>query len=317
MNCNLVVTLVLACAALLCGAQELTPVMPPRDTTAVITTTPVDVTPASNIRPTTVDQRPAATTDVNPGNRLTLSADQLRAYNQDIPTTAASAMPRMTFDVNPYSRAWHSSGVITRVGSGYLMGAGGYNVYPGMGNMATGSVSLLLPMGDRMTMTAGLTGNKYHLDRDAWNSFGVFGNVSYRLTDRLSLNAFGQYYGNQQFHSMASMALMAGTSYGGTLGVRVSDDFSLNVGARRLYDPYTGRWQTLPVVQPTFNLFGNPISFDAGPLLLQALNALFDIGSGYSDSYYDAREVRVSPGAVMDAGYNPNSPVRIPDALRK
>lgn len=258
-------------------------------------------------------------TDINPGNRLTLSADSLGAYNQDIPMgRVSSSMPRMTFDVNPYSRAWHSSGVITRVGGGYLMGACGYDVYPGMGNMATGSVSLLMPMGERMTVTAGVTGNKYHFDRNAWNSFGVYGHVSYRLNDRLSLNAFGQYYGNQPFHSMASMAFVSGSSYGGTLGVRVSDDFHLDVGVRRIYDPYTGRWQTLPVVQPVFNLWGNPISFDAGPLLYQVLGALFDIRNSYSDDYhYDARDVRVGSGAAFDAGYNANSPVRIPDVFRK
>ena len=71
------------------------------------------------------------------------------------------------------------------------------------------------------------------------------------------------------------MPFMAGSSYGGTLGWRASDSFSLDMGARRIYDPYTGTWRTLPIVQPTFSLFVAPISFDAGPLIYQVLEYMF------------------------------------------
>ena len=143
-----------------------------------------------------------------------------------------------------------------------------------MGNMASASVAFTMPMGDRFPSHGRRDGSKYHFDRTAWNDYGVFGNASFRLNDRLSLNAFGQYYINQQFHSVAAMPFLGSSSYGGTLGWRASDKFSLDVGARRLYDPYTGRWRTLPVVQPTINLFGAPISFDAGPLDLPVAGQL-------------------------------------------
>ena len=217
----------------------------------------------------------------------------------------------------PAHRRVPLSSRITRVGNGYLTGSGSHTTYPGMGNMASASVAYTMPMGDRFQITAGLTGSKYHFDRAAWNDYGVFGNASFRLNDRLSLNAFGQYYVNQRYHSVAAMPFLGSSSYGGTLGWRASDSFSLDVGARRIYDPYTGQWRTLPVVQPTINLFGAPISFDAGPLIYQLLDNLLGNGKNNRD-WGDPRYRPVTvPNAISNQpGFNPNSPVPIPDAFR-
>ena len=276
---------------------------------------PTSITPATPISPTFNANLPTAA-DLRLDYRMSRLTDSLAIYQQDWRNNRMSALPQFRYDTNPYSRDWSSGGVIARVGGGYLTGAGSHTTYLGMGNMSSASVAFTMPMGDRFQVTAGLTGSKYHFDRNAWNDYGVFGNASFRLNDRLSLNAFGQYYVNQRYHSIAAMPFL-GSSYGGTLGWRASDNFSLDVGARRIYDPYTGRWRTLPVVQPTINLFGAPISFDAGPLIYQLLDNLF--GSGKKDrDWGDPRYRPVSaPGAVISQpGYNPNSPVPIPDAFR-
>ena len=207
--------------------------------------------------------------------------------------------------------------MITRVGSGYLTGSGSHTTYPGMGDMASASVAFTMPMADRFQLTTGVTGSKYHFDRDVWNDYGVFANASFRLNNRFSLNAFGQHYVNQQYHSVAAMPFLGSSSYGGTLGWRASDNFSLDVGARRIFDPYTGTWRTLPVVQPTINLFGAPISFDAGPFIYQILDYM--LGSGKKSSKWDDpryRPVNVPNAVTTQPGFNPNSPVPIPDAFR-
>ena len=260
-------------------------------------------------------QQPTAG-DFKPNFSISHPQDTLAMYRQEWKDNGLLDLPRFNYDTNPYSRDWSSGGVITRVGSGYLVGAGSHTTYPGMGNMATANVALTMPLGDRLTVTAGVTGSKYHFDRDAWNDYGVFGNASLRLNERFTLNAFGQYYVNQQFHSVAVMPFLGSASYGGTLGWRASDNFSLDVGARRLYDPYTGQWRTLPVVQPTFNLLDAPISFDAGPLIYQALKHMF--GGKHSRDWGDPRYRPVTvPSAVTNQpGFNPNSPVPIPDAFR-
>lgn len=275
---------------------------------------PSVVFPATNIKPSFKANLPK-TADLQLDHNNPLD-DSLAIYHEDW-RMSQPALPRFTFDTNPYSRDWASSGLITRVGHGYLTGAGSHTTYPGMGDMASASVAFTMPMGDRLQVTAGVTGSKYHFDRSAWNDYGVFGNASFRLNDRLSLNAFGQYYVNQQFHSVAAMPFLGSSSYGGTLGWRASDNFSLDVGARRIYDPYTGQWRTLPVVQPTFNLFGAPISFDAGPLIYQVLDYMF--GSGKSKRDWDDpryRPVNIPNPVSSQPGFNPNSPVSIPDPFR-
>ncbi len=276
---------------------------------------PTTITPASNIKPTFNANLPTVA-DLKLDFRIITLADSLAFYQQERPNYKPT-LPHFSFDTNPYSRDWSSSGIITRVGAGYLSGSGSHLTYPGLGDMASASVAFTMPMGERLQVTAGVTGSKYHFDRNAWNDYGVFGNASYRLNDRLSLNAFGQYYVNQQFHSVAAMPFLGSSSYGGTLGWRASDNFSLDVGARRIYDPYTGRWRTLPVIQPTLNLLGAPISFDAGPLLYQVLEYMF--GSGKKSR--DWGDPRYRPVGVPDAirnqpGFNPNSPVPIPDVFR-
>lgn len=276
---------------------------------------PLGITPATNIKPTFNAELPTAA-DLNLNNRFDGMADSLAVYQQDWRSGYGSNMPRFRYDTNPYGRDWASGGVITRLGAGYLTGSGSHTTYLGMGNMASASVAYTMPLGDRFQFTAGVTGSKYHFDRSAWNDYGVFGNASFRLNDHFSLNAFGQYYVNQRFHSVAAMPFLGSSSYGGTLGWRASDNFSLDVGARRIYDPYTGQWRTLPVVQPTINLFGAPISIDAGPWLYQALENLFG-----GKKNYDWGDPRYRPVTVPDAvrnqpGFNANSPVPIPDAFR-
>lgn len=275
---------------------------------------PTAITPATNIKPTFNANLPTAA-DLHLDYSKNFS-DSIAIYQPDW-NHNPTPLPQFRYDTNPYSRDWSSGGVITRVGNGYITGSGSHTTYLGMGNMANASVAFTMPMGDRFQVTAGLTGSKYHFDRMAWNDYGVFGNASFRLNDRLTLNAFGQFYVNQQYHTVAAMPFLGSSSYGGTVGWRASDFFSLDMGARRVYDPYTGTWRTLPVVQPTLNLFGAPISFDAGPLIYQLLDNLLG-GNNKDRDWGDPRYRPVTvPNAISNQpGFNPNSPVPIPDAFR-
>lgn len=245
--------------------------------------------------------------------------DSLRAYDRmdlkmgySFPT---HSMRDYNFVMDPYSRNWSSAGVIANVGTGYLAGAGGYTAMPGLGNVGTASVSFTQPMGERLVVTAGLSGNKYHFGNAAWNSYGVFGNASYRLNDRLTLNAFGQYYRNPMLGSVAAMPYMQDTRYGGTLGIKMSETVSLDVGAQRYYDPYLRQWKTVPIVAPTVTVMGQPLSLDVGGLLYQVLDYVFGGskgGNGYGSHLPDFKQGQ----GPVPAGFNPNSPIRIPDALR-
>ena len=316
-----IIIIVMALVALIGVAQENQPLRLQFDQSKIspqftMPQLPATALPATNLKPT-FNANPPTAADLKLEFKASRLTDSLAIYQQDWHSNPGASLPHFRYDTNPYSHDWSSSGVITRIGGGYLTGAGSHTTYPGMGNTTSASVAFTMPMGDRLSVTAGVTGSKYHFDRMAWNDYGVFGNASFRLSDRFSLNAFGQYYVNQQFHSIAAMPFLGSSSYGGTLGWKASDKFSLDVGARRLYDPYTGKWLTMPIVQPTINLLGAPISFDAGPLIYQVLNNLFGGGKNNRD-WGDPRYRPVTaPGAVLSQpGYNPNSPVPIPDAFR-
>ena len=220
------------------------------------------------------------------------------------------------FVMDPYGGDYSSGGVIASVGRGYLYGSSSFTARPALGNVGSATVSLTHPLGDNVSLTAGVSGNKYHFGREAWNSFGVWGQASWRLNETLTLNAFGQYYNNQRFHAVAAMPFVQDTRYGGTLNVKMSERFSLDVGAQRYYDVYQRRWRTVPIVAPTLTVMGQPISIDAGGLIYQILDNLF--GSRNSHGPYE----NYAPGqgkysVPPPAGFNANSPVRIPDALRR
>ena len=245
--------------------------------------------------------------------------DSLRAYESmsldrgySFPT---HSVRDFNFVMDPYSCNWSSAGVITTVGTGYLAGAGSYTAMPGLGNVGSANVSFTQPLGERLVLTAGLSGNKYHFGNAAWNSYGVYGNASYKLNDRLTLNAFGQYYRNPMMGSVAAMPYMHDTRYGGTLGIKMSDKVSLDLGAQRYYDPYLRQWKTVPIVAPTIQLLGQPVSMDVGGLLYQVLDYVF--GGSKSAGGYGSHLPDFQQGqGPVPAGFNPNSPVRIPDALR-
>ena len=213
-------------------------------------------------------------------------ADSLAA----MPATMHISMPAQpsaqqggyNFDLNPYSRDWQASGVIARLGDGLLGGSGSRTSLPALGNMATGILWVTQTVDERLTLTAGITGSKYHFGREAWNDYGVWGRASYQLNGTLSLNAFGQYNFNPHFHSMGAMGITQNSNYGATLGVKVSDNFSVDVGAQRYYDVYSHCWRTMPILAPTIMLMGQPLSVDVGGILYGLLKSL---GGGHGGGY--------------------------------
>lgn len=215
--------------------------------------------------------------------------------------------------MNPFSSGHALSGTIARIGDGYLSGSSSFITRPALGNVASASLSLSQTVDERLSFSVGLSGNKYHMGRDAWNDYGVFARASYHITDRLTINAFGQHYFHPTFHSVGAMPFVSASAYGGTLGYKISDRVSLDVGVQRYYDPYTGRWKTLPIVAPTIQLAGTPISVDVGGFLYQILHAAF----GNKQDYYTPGNRNLPALPIGDPGFNPNSPVRIPDCFRR
>lgn len=167
-----------------------------------------------------------------------------------------------------------AAGSIASWNNGGLFATSSMNTFPGMGNIASGTLTVTQDFG-RFNITGAVIGTKYHLDNRLYNNFGVAGRVSYRLSDRFTLNAFGSYrQGNGLYHSMAAMPYVATSNYGATISMDISDKFSMEMGAQRYYDPYSHKWMTVPVLIPQININGSKFGVDVGGLLYQILHSL-------------------------------------------
>lgn len=235
-------------------------------------------------------------------------ADSLQAVAGTMRISAPAAIEsRLTPSHSPYGQDWQRSGIIAKAGEGYIGGFSSRQAFPAMGNMASAGIYITQPIGDNMTITAGLNGTKYHFDRSAWNDYGIWGSASYRLNETLTLKAFGEYYINPTYHSMASMAMIPSSSYGAALGIKVSDKFSVDVGAQRYYDVLSGKWRTVPIVAPTLKVWGQPISIDFGGLIYDILKSLID-------DYHAKKQTipmgPMQPRPMQPGPMQPNGPMR-------
>ena len=145
-----------------------------------------------------------------------------------------------------------AAGSIASWNSGGLFATSSMNTFPGMGNIASGTLTVTQDFG-RFNITGAVIGTKYHLDNRLYNNFGV---------------------GNGLYHSMAAMPYVAASNYGATISMDISDKFSMEMGAQRYYDPYSHKWMTVPVLIPQININGSKFGVDVGGLLYQILHSL-------------------------------------------
>lgn len=176
----------------------------------------------------------------------------------------------------------NSAGIIHAWDNGAILGSSSYNTFTGMGNIASGSFLLTQDFG-RFNFTGSVTGSKFHLDRNLYNDFNLSGRLSYRLSDRIYLNVFGNYSTGNIYHSMAAMPFLPSTSYGGSMSIVVSDKFNLEVGANRYYDPFSKKWITRPVLVPTIDINGTKIGVDVGGLIYDIIQSI--VAPDYSPSW--------------------------------
>lgn len=243
-------------------------------------------------------------------------SDSIAAYS--FAASAGQIMPgkpHYDFSMDPYSRNWMRSGVMAMPGGGYLVGSGSYSAMPALGNVGQATLQWVQPLGERLTVAVGAGGTKYHFDRRAWNDYSVFAKARFALSDRFALKAWGSYYIHPLYHSMAAMPYVGSSNYGASLDTKFTDLLGLELGAQRYMDPLTGRWRTVPVIAPSVNLGGQVLSIDLGGLV----KSLFDSSKDTFDPMksYDPRSTGTNVNMPAPPGFNPHSPVRIPDALRR
>ena len=86
---------------------------------------------------------------------------------------------------------------------------------------------------------------------------GIHGKITYRLTDHLYLNVFGQYSLNGQRNSKKGYMvpdLYMQNHFGGTVDYMFNGKFGITGGAIHEFNPVKGRWETNPVFGPVIHL---------------------------------------------------------------
>ena len=126
---------------------------------------------------------------------------------------------------------------------------------PGMMGFETGVVALHQDFG-RLHLTASAIANKYWMPMQGTlaTQYGIGGNVSFEVSEHLSLHAFGYYYNINPTVGPALSPYISTTAYGGYADIRFSDHAGSNVGIRRYLNPMSGRWTTEPIVTPYFRI---------------------------------------------------------------
>ena len=121
----------------------------------------------------------------------------------------------------------------------------------GLMDEAIGVASLRQDIG-RFSLTGMAVADKYWLPMQHHLSthYGFGGNVGYRLTNAVSLHAFGFYSLDNPLVGPAFSPFVNTSTFGGYADIRFSERFGSDMGVRRYINPMSGQWVTSPIVTP-------------------------------------------------------------------
>lgn len=186
-----------------------------------------------------------------------------------VPTPADTLIinPRavsLSFD-RPYLTAWKNGGVVGYHGS-----------YADLLSFRNVAGATAIQQWGNMTVTGGL-----NMSKGIGNGIGIVNGIggnmtaSYRLSDNVILNAFG---GMNYNGFMGPAPNMTSYYYGGYVTLLTNNGkWGMDMGVRRIYNSFTGRWETVPMAMPYYNLNGAKLGIDVGGIL-------YSIFSGMAES---------------------------------
>lgn len=141
-----------------------------------------------------------------------------------------------------------------------------YHTYLTIGAVADVSATYTRNIG-RWSFTGGVFASKYSTMArkrfipagrpEIFNDYGINGSVDFKINNRFTLTAFGQYSFQGRKNAAASylMPLMAPQSkYGFTVDTKVKDWLNVVSGIEHYYDPARMKWRTSPILYPEINL---------------------------------------------------------------
>jgi len=128
------------------------------------------------------------------------------------------------------------------------------NNYYGLGGMNSVGANYNIKLGNFSVITAGVSASKYNIYNNFGNSSGLNGNIKFILSDRISINTFGQYSNNGSKNGIPPYlsTLYPNSFYGGSFEFKVTSKWGIITGAEQEFDVFSRKWVTRPFVMPVF-----------------------------------------------------------------
>ena len=180
----------------------------------------------------------------------------------------ADAPPYYT-NPSPLFRGDFSTGGTLGVWRGNVFtGSGSQTSIPGIGRMNEAAVGYARQLNDRLALQASINAVKLNMSHFNAQAFGLSTALTYRADEHLWFTAYGS-------ANMGRFPGMKTYQYGGTMGFDIGERFSLELGVERYYNSMTGRWETRPVVIPTYKFNDKfKLGFDVGPLIYEVIRGI-------------------------------------------
>jgi len=128
------------------------------------------------------------------------------------------------------------------------------NNYYGLGGVYMVNANYSVKLGNSGVITGGVFASKYNIYNNFGNSTGLNGNLKIRLTDRISINTFGQYSlsGAKNGIPPYLSTMYPNSFYGGSIEFKVTDKWGIITGAQQEFDVFSRKWVTRPFIMPVF-----------------------------------------------------------------
>lgn len=185
-----------------------------------------------------------------PLNMYQLYQDQLIGFQKPMQLTAFRMNNNFQTNINPTDNLYHQYSINSR---SWINTSRTSTNYYGLGGIVTVGANYNLKIGDFGIITGGIYAAKFNIYNNFYNNAGVNGNFKLILSDRISMNIFGQYTPQTNNSMMQLMSPMFPQSYyGGSFEFKVTDKWGLMTGAQREFDVISRKWITHPFIMPIF-----------------------------------------------------------------
>ena len=207
-----------------------------------------------------------------------------------MPSLSLGAMLNIPFyiDHTPLNKGDFATSGIYNLPVGNVYGFGEQTSLPGIGRYNSASLGYAFPIGSKISMSLQVNAMKLNMPFAHGDAFGVSGRFTYQATSSLYFNVFGSYY------KKPYPGLMQ-TGYGASMGIRLNDRLSLEMGAQRRRDPVTGKWETVPMFIPSFRFDKVSLGLDIGSILYEILRSNNDYYRGNPTIAPTRPEIPIAP----------------------